>query len=386
MPTRPPLVLAASSFISSFDRFAVTPMLVLIALSMNVPIASAVTVASGYFLAYGLSQPVWGLLSDRFGRIPVMRAALLAAAATGLISTFAPSLAVLIAARVLAGAFMGAVVPTTLTYVGDTVTHQHRQSALSDLMAAQALGTAMATAVGGVLAHWLDWRVVFAVPALCAAVCAVLLGGLAEPARAAVTGGVGSHIGGVLRNRWALLVFGLVFVEGAVLLGTMTFLASALVNEGMDVAVAGLATGAYGVGVLVFSRLVKAINGALPVSRLIAIGGTQMIVGYGLVTLDTNLATVIITALLLGGGWSFMHSSLQAWATSVAPEARGTAVALFACALFLGSAAASAAAGPLADSGNYAVLFATAGAVAIPLVATATYTRNRYHHTQPTPA
>lgn len=386
MPTRPPPVLSAASFISSFDRFAVTPMLVLIALSMHVPIASAVTVASGYFLAYGLSQPLWGILSDRFGRIPIMRATLLAAAATGLISTFAPSLPVLIAARVLAGAFMGAVVPTTLTYVGDTVSQQKRQSALSDLMAAQAVGTAMATAVGGVLAHWLDWRVVFAVPALCAAVCALLLRGLPEPDRAAVSGGVGSHIGGVLRNRWALLVFGLVFVEGAVLLGTMTFLASALVNEGLDVAVAGLATGAYGVGVLVFSRVVKAINSTVPVPRLIAIGGTQMIVGYALVSVDTNLATVIITALLLGGGWSFMHSSLQAWATSVAPEARGTAVALFACALFLGSAAASAAAGPLADHGNYTILFTTAGAVAIPLVATATYARHRYHQKQPTPA
>ncbi len=386
MPTRPPLVLSAASFISSFDRFAVTPMLVLIALNMHVPMASAVTVASGYFLAYGLSQPLWGILSDRFGRIPIMRATLLAAAATGLISTFAPSLAVLIAARVLAGAFMGAVVPTTLTYVGDTVCQQKRQSALSDLMAAQAVGTAMATAVGGVLAHWLDWRVVFAVPALCAAICALLLRGLPEPERAAVSGGVGSHIGGVLRNRWALLVFGLVFVEGAVLLGTMTFLASALVSEGLDVAVAGLATGAYGVGVLVFSRIVKAINSKVPVPRLIAIGGTQVIVGYALVSLDTNLATVITTALLLGGGWSFMHSSLQSWATSVAPEARGTAVALFACALFLGSAAASAAAGPLADHGNYTILFTTAGAVAIPLVATATCARHRYHQKQPTPA
>ncbi|SFS35158.1 MFS transporter [Saccharopolyspora flava] len=387
MPTRPPLVLSTASFISSFDRFAVTPMLVLIALSMHVPMASAVTVASGYFLAYGLSQPVWGILSDRFGRIPIMRATLLAAAATGLLSTFAPSLPVLIAARVLAGAFMGAVVPTTLTYVGDTVSQQRRQGALSDLMAAQALGTAMAMAVGGVLAHWLDWRVVFAVPAVCAAVCALLLRNLPEPQRAAVTGGVGAHIGGVLRNRWALLVFGLVFVEGAVLLGTMTFLASALVSEGLDVAVAGLATGAYGVGVLVFSRVVKAINSKLPVSALIAIGGSQMVVGYALVSLDTNLTTTIITALLLGGGWSFMHSSLQAWATEVAPEARGTAVALFACALFLGSAAASAAAGPLADHDQYTTLFTTAGAVAIPLAATATYARNRYKHKKtPQPA
>ncbi|MFC7340750.1 MFS transporter [Saccharopolyspora griseoalba] len=380
MPSRPPFVLSAAAFISSFDRFAVTPMLVLIALSMHVPLATAVTVASGYFLAYGLSQPVWGVLSDRFGRIPVMRGALAAAAATGLLSTFAPHIAVLLVARVLAGAFMGAVVPTTLTYVGDTVSAEHRQSALSDLMAGQAVGTAAATAVAGVLAHWLDWRVVFALPAVFAAICALVLGRLPEPGRAGVRG-IRAHLGSVLTNRWALLVFGLVFVEGAVLLGVLTFLASALVNEGMDVAVAGLSTGAYGVGVLVFSRLVKAINSNLPVWQLIGIGGSAMAVGYGLVAVDTGVVTVIVTALLLGGGWSFMHSSLQAWATSVAPEARGTAVALFACALFLGSAVASAAAGPLADTGRYAELFAIAGVTAIPLVITAAYTRHRYQKT-----
>lgn len=380
MSTRPPIVLSAAAFISSFDRFAVTPMLVLIALSMHVPLASAVTVASGYFLAYGLSQPVWGVLSDRFGRIPVMRGALAAAAATGLISTFAPHIAVLVVARVLAGAFMGAVVPTTLTYLGDTVSAQHRQSALSDLMAAQAVGTAAATAVAGVLAHWLDWRVVFALPAIFAAICAVLLGRLPEPDRAEVSG-IRAHLGSVLTNRWALVVFALVFVEGAVLLGVLTFLASALVNEGLGVAVAGLATGAYGIGVLVFSRLVKAINSTLPVWWLIAIGGTAMAVGYAVVAVDTNIVTVITTALLLGGGWSFMHSSLQAWATSVAPDARGTAVALFASALFLGSAVASAAAGPLADHGRYAELFTIAGAIAVPLVITATWTRRHYRRT-----
>ncbi|MEV0704633.1 MFS transporter [Saccharopolyspora sp. NPDC050389] len=377
MPTRPPLVLSFAALISNFDRFAVTPMLLLIALALNEPLATAVAVASGYFLAYGLSQPLWGLLSDRFGRLPVMRGTMLAAAAGGLVSALAPNLTALIVARVVTGACMGAVVPASLTYVGDTVPQEHRQGALSDLMAASAMGTALATAVGGLLAGFLDWRAVFALPAVCAALCAVLLRKLPEPERAQAQG-VRDHLMAVLTNRWALLVFGLVFVEGAVLLGTMTFLASALVHEGVDVAVAGLATAAYGVGVWVFSRLVKALGRRLAVWQLIAIGGASMFVGYLVVTTTASIATVVVTALLLGGGWSFMHSSLQTWVTSVVPEARGTAVALFASALFLGSAAASAAAGHFAERGSYGLIFGIAATTAVPLLITAAACRHRY--------
>lgn len=375
--TRPPLVLSAATLISNFDRFSVAPMLVLIAFGLQVPLASAVGAASGYFLAYGLMQPVWGMLSDRFGRVVVMRGTLLGAAVAGIASALAPNLIALVIARAIAGGCMGAIVPSSLTYVGDTVSPELRQGALSDLMAASALGTALATAVGGVLASFLDWRVVFAIPALCAVLCAALIGRLPEPERAQV-GGVRKHLATVLTNRWALLVFGLVFVEGAVLLGILTFLPSALVHRGVDVAVAGLAAATYGIGVWVFSRVVKALGRRLAVWQLIAIGGSSMAAGYLVVTLRTDIAAVVVTALLLGGGWSFMHSSLQTWATSVVPEARGLAMALFASALFLGSAAAAAAAGPFAENGSYALLFGAAATVAVPLLITAAACHHRY--------
>ncbi|MFF5262871.1 MFS transporter [Actinomadura viridis] len=374
---RPPAALSAAAFVSSFDRFAISPMLVLIAAGMGAPLATTVAVASGYFLAYGLSQPVWGLLSDRIGRVRVMRATLLVAAAAGLVAAFAPGLTSLIAARVVAGACFGAVIPTSLTYVGDTVAAGQRQRALSDLMAATALGTALATAAGGVLAQVLDWRVVFAVPAVFAVACSFALRGLPEPPRAPVAG-MGGHLREVLRERWALLVFGLAFVEGAVLLGTMTLLAAALQSKGVSAATAGLATAAYGVGVVAFSRLVKALTRRMPVWGLIAAGGAQICLGYGIVAGRITLVTVMVTALLLGGGWSFMHSSLQTWATSVVPQARGTAVSLFAGALFIGSSFAASAAGPPAQHGRYALLFGIAALATIPLTVAAVTGRRRW--------
>ncbi|GAA3238866.1 MFS transporter [Nonomuraea helvata] len=382
---RPPLALSVASFVSSFDRFAVSPMLVLIAVDLDVPLSAAVAAASGYYLAYGLTQPVWGLLSDRFGRVRVMRVALFGAALAGVVSALMPVLGALVVARVVTGACFGAVIPTGLTYVGDTVQPSVRQRALTDLMAAAALGTALATGLGGVVAGLVDWRVAFTVPAACALACALTLGSLPEPPRLRLDGaalGTARYLGAVLGHGWALLVFGLAFVEGAIMLGAMPFLATALEHTGYAAAVAGLAITAYGLGLWLFSKLVKRLAGRWPAPALMTVGGAQLSAGFAIVSVHVSMPTVAVTALLLGGGWSFLHSSLQTWATSVVPEARGTTIAFFACALFVGSAVSSWAAGPLAERGSYALLFGLAAGAAIPLTAVAALTRRRYGRSQ----
>ncbi|MFD0472945.1 MFS transporter [Nonomuraea thailandensis] len=356
-----------SGFVSSFDRFAVSPMLVLIAADLDASLSAAVAAASGYYLAYGLTQPLWGLLSDRFGRVRVMRWALFGAALAGAVSALMPVLWALVVARVVTGACFGAVIPTGLTYVGDTVQPSARQRALTDLMAAAALGTALATGLGGVVAGLIDWRVAFTVPAACALACALSLRTLPEPPRHESAGnGVLGHLGRVLGQRWALLVFALAFTEGAIMLGAMPFLAPALQHTGLAAAVAGLSITAYGLGLWGFAKLVKRLSGRWPAPLLMVVGGAQLCAGFAIVTVHISVPAVAVTALLLGGGWSFLHSSLQTWATSVVPEARGTTIAFFACALFVGSAVASWAAGPLAQDGRYGLLFGLAAGAAIP--------------------
>ncbi|MDN5636246.1 MAG: MFS transporter, partial [Brevibacterium sp.] len=63
-PTRPPFPVSVAAFVGSFDRFAISPLVVLVAHDLGATLAEALTIASAYFLAYGISQPVWGVLSD----------------------------------------------------------------------------------------------------------------------------------------------------------------------------------------------------------------------------------------------------------------------------------------------------------------------------------
>ena len=373
-------LLQLGAFFSSFDRFAVAPMLVTIAAALGASLAETAAIASVYYLLYGAMQPVWGMLSDRLGRVRVIRMTLFGAAVAGVLSAAAPNLAVLIAARALAGGLFSAVIPASLVYLGDTVGIDSRQRALADLMAASAVGTALATVAGGLAAYLDAWRLAFAAPALAGVALAVMLTRLPEPKGFAAENREGPlvQIGRVLRRPWAVVVVGIALVEGAVILGSLTYLAPSLESVGFSPAVAGLAVGLYGLAVLGWTRVVKPLTSRLGASALILIGGGMLALGCASAAAWQSLAGVSAAAVLIGGGFAFMHSTLQTWATDVVPEARATVISLFAAALFAGSGISAMAAAPLAEAGAFGLLFALAALVAAPLGLFAGLARRRY--------
>jgi predicted MFS family arabinose efflux permease len=64
---------------------------------------------------------------------------------------------------------------------------------------------------------------------------------------------------------------------------------------------------------------------------------------------------------MLGLGYVALHTTLQTRATELAPEARGTAVALFAFCLFMGGSVGSAAFGPLVAHGWHRLFLGICG-------------------------
>jgi predicted MFS family arabinose efflux permease len=373
-------LLQLAALLSTFDRFAVAPMLVSIAAALGATLAETTATASLYYLFYGVMQLVWGMLSDRLGRVRVIRLTLFGAAFAGVLSALAPNLAVLITARALAGGLFAAVIPASLVYVGDTVGIDSRQKALADLMAASAMGTALATVLGGLAAHLDAWRLAFAAPALAGVALAVLLIRLPEPKGFAAEKREGPlvQVGQVLGRPWAVAVVGIALIEGAVLLGGLTYLAPSLESVGFSPAVAGLAVGLYGLAVLGWTRAVKLLANRLGASTLILIGAGMLALGYTSSAGGRTLAGVSAAAILVGGGFAFMHSTLQTWATEVVPEARATVISLFAAALFAGSGVATMAAAPLAEAGSFDLLFTLAAFVAVPLGLFAALARRRY--------
>jgi MFS family permease len=371
-------LLQRAAFVATFDRFAMPPMLVAIAIDLGVPLGSVVQAAGAYFLVYGLSQPLWGSVSDRFGRVATMRVTLLLAGICSIASAASGTAVVLGITRGLAGGLFGAAYPAALIYLGDTVSAEVRQRDVARLMVGVALGTALASVGAGVLADALSWRIMFVLTGLAAVVLAARLRGLPEPAREHHGGTFLRPIGYVGRSPVTLFVLLCALVEGAVLLGTITLLPPAMEHAGASTTVAGLATGVYGGSVLAFSALVGRLSQSWPPSRLIILGAAAASLACATLVVWQVVAAGVAAAVLLGLAWTAMHSTLQTWATEVLPAARATVVSFFAGSLFVGSSLGAVVASGLADEGRYYVLFAACAVLAVPLGLAAAGVRARW--------
>ena len=381
----PIALLRRAAFVATFDRFAMPPMLVAIAHDLGVPLGDAVQAAGAYFLAYGLSQPLWGSVSDRFGRVTTMRVTLLLAGLCSIVSASAGTVLLLGITRGLAGGLFGATYPAALIYLGDTVRADVRQRDVARLMVGVALGTALASVGAGIVADLLTWRLMFVLTGLAALALAVRLGALPEPRREHHGGSFLRPIGYVGRSPVTLFVLLCAMAEGAVLLGTITLLPPAMEHAGASTTVAGIATGVYGVSVFAFAALVGRISETRHPSGLIVLGALAAALACAVLAVSQEVVAGVVAAILLGLAWTAMHSSLQTWATEVLPAARATVVSFFAGSLFVGSSLAALVASGLADEGRYGVLFAACAVLAVPLGASAAGVRSRWQHAGSTP-
>src|SRR5690625_6826710 len=83
-----------------------------------------------------------------------------------------------------------------------------------------------------------------------------------------------------------------------VLLGVLNYLPTSLQFEGMSTAGSGLVTAAYGIGIVVFSRVVKVLSTSLPATRLIAVGGVLGTFAYVALVVDQALVGVLLGSIL----------------------------------------------------------------------------------------
>jgi predicted MFS family arabinose efflux permease len=333
-----------------------------------------------------LAQPFWGFASDRLGRIRIIRIGLAATAAGCALTAIAPNLDFLIAARIVDGASVCAILPAALVYVGDMVPFKARHAVIADVLAAVAVGTAAGSLGAGLFAHFLSWRLTFGVAAVVAAGLAVAMGRLPESDAPPSTGGAIAQLRQAVARPWARFVILFAIPEGAMVLGFLVYFAPALESTGTNAAVAGLVVAAYGGAVLAGTRVIKRIAGRVPAWVPMGIGGAMAVTGYLAAAFDQHAAAILVASILIGGCYSIFHSTMQAWATEIAPEVRGTAAALFVTSAFTGGAIGSGLGALFAQAHQFRTLFALAAALSVPVVITAAVARSRYPGSMPADA
>lgn len=129
---------------------------------------------SGFVLAYGVLQLLYGPLSDRLGRRPVLLAGLVVAAAGSVAAALAPSLPALVAARVLQGAGAAAGMVVGRALVQDLFQGPERTRVMGFVGMAMGLCPPTATLLGGQLHERIGWAANFWFVAVLAVVLAAV--------------------------------------------------------------------------------------------------------------------------------------------------------------------------------------------------------------------
>ncbi|MBZ5496198.1 MAG: MFS transporter [Acidobacteriia bacterium] len=109
--------------------------------------------SASYSLMQFLFTPIWGRLSDRYGRRPLIMISLAGSCGGFLIFGLAGTLPALFIGRMVAG-IAGAIIPTTQAYIADLTPPEGRAKGMGLIGAAFGLGFILGPAIGGLLAPY----------------------------------------------------------------------------------------------------------------------------------------------------------------------------------------------------------------------------------------
>lgn len=341
------LLLSFATFASMAVQRICDAMLPELAREFSVSLAQAAQVVSVFAVVYGLAQLFYGPLGDRLGKFRVVTFTTLACSVGSLVAVFSDSLNLLVVARVLVALGAAAIIPMSLAWIGDTVAYEQRQETLARVGLGTTLGIVGGQLLGGVFTDtlgwrwafgfmtllfgvvggllWVDWRRQLAAPVVEHSTQPVVRPGFVAQALIIVTGG------------WSRIVLLVAFTEGAAGFGVMAIWASHLHRElGLSLSASGAIVALFGLGGMLYMTVARHLIRRFGERGLALLGVAVLGLSVLVLSFSPHWGPTLPASLLAGFGFFMFHNTMQANATQMAPAARGTAVSLFALALFMG--------------------------------------------------
>lgn len=342
---------ALVAFAAAASLRSIDALLVPIAAEFSVTPGAAAIASSAFLAAYGLLQVAHGPMAERTGKIPLTVAHLALGGLAMFASAIAPTLEWLAAARLVAGASAGSLITLALAWIGDAVPWQRRQTVLARFMIGQLVGIGAGAAGAGLIAERFGWREVLVALGVIYLVAGLALHAEARrnPAARECPAGRGRGLAVTLRRfaadvanlvplaaqpgvRWVLAA---VFVEGLLLFGAVGWMPLHVHDTlGLGVGASGALVIVFALGGLVYSLAAGRLVPRLGDRGIVRLGGVAMVTGLALVSLASSVAIAAAGLALVGIGLYAFHNVMQAHGTQMAPQARGSALSLFALSLF----------------------------------------------------
>lgn len=344
-------ILALLSAVAPFATDLYLPAFPAIASDLGTDATGVQLTLTAFLVGIAVGQLVFGPLSDRFGRRPLLLIGAIVFVAASAATVFAPTLEMLIAARVLQGLSGAAGMVLGRAVISDLAVGPAAARAMSLMMIVGGVAPVVAPLVGGAIAEPLGWRGVLAVVLAIAVVMLVaVFAGIRETLprerRAELTvlkRATGSPLRALLSRDYIgyTLTFAFAFTVMMGYISASPFLYQSMM--GLSELQYGLLFGANALALMVTSAVSAKLVERVAPRRLIAIG---------LVTLGLGVAAFLTLALTGAPVWmlavavfvivaslGFVFGNATALALGAVPGAAGSASAVLG-ALQFGLAAA----------------------------------------------
>ncbi|HEX3028613.1 MAG TPA: MFS transporter [Clostridia bacterium] len=367
-------ILGLAAFVVMADNWVVSPILPTISNDIGVSVGSAALIIAAYMIPFGLFQPLYGYLGDKFGRVKVINVTMVFFTIATALCAIASALTDLAVFRALTGMFAGSVMPVSFALIGDVFPLNERQSAIGTFLGIGFLGQGLSTIIGGTIAYFFSWRGVFGIYAILAVIPTILLFTISKgiPAATNKDSKLFAPMGGLLKNGKSRSIYIIVILEGLLIMGTFSFLGGFIKNQyNFNNLIIGLIMSVFGVMAIAGGRLAAKLSAKLGYKKTVLIGLTSAtlasiinVFGAGILLLQ------IIGIALLGLGLMLAHSTFLTLASEFAAKSRGVATSLVAFCYMGGGGIGTAIGSRILGSNDYITLFSvyTIGLILLTLI------------------
>jgi predicted MFS family arabinose efflux permease len=335
-------VMATIAFTIAYSNYMVPPLIPALSREFSVSPYQLGRLIPGFLIPYGISTLVYGALSDRWGRAPMLVALLCFATTTMMIVSFAGSWRTLLIARILSGVGCGGLVTISLAAVGDRYAYEVQGRPMGRMFGAIAAGIGFGSTLGPILNPIVGWRNEFRALACVCFLAAVFIMRSGKAATE-VTSRL-SSFKQVIREYLVVLdtprggrTLAFIFCNGAFHGGIFAWLSLLLISRYHlhDTGI-GLALAGYGLPGIFFGAMIGKWGDrygrsyVVPAGFLWAAGCAFLL----LLPSPRVVAALIITA--LSAGFDATHPLMSSITTSLDPRHRGQITGLATFTNFVG--------------------------------------------------
>ncbi|MFW5944888.1 MAG: MFS transporter [Bacteroidota bacterium] len=366
-PRKALLLLGAMGFWVMGDNYAASPMLVDIAQDFDLEIGKAAMAVVAYMIPFGLFTFIFGPLGDKHGKVKIITIASFGTALFSSLGAFAFNLPSLLTIRAINGGFAAAILPVSVSYIGDIFDSPRKEmNAIGQMMGSFFLGAAAATAIGGGLSYIGSWRLVYLTYGVAELIIVIfILKYLTFDEGTVKDLSFRRAYSNALARPLLLKTVALLFLIGFAVFGSFTYLGDFFVEmTEFNILVVGLILTLFGLAAFFGGRKVGDFRRVLG-PKLFLLAGVIGLLSWSPLGFWPGL--IFAVPALIGFGLAFvtLQSTILVTAQKQLPQQRGSVMSLASFNLFVGGGIGVVINRLLLDIWGYKAIYLIAGLVVL---------------------